>query len=320
MFQAHQEDHDPHQDHPHHQQHFLGGGGHHAPPFMLLKRSVSFSGADDHGHHDHHHHHHTMRCEELLMHGGGGGGGGEDEALSDDGSQSIGGEKKKRLNLEQVKTLEKSFEMGNKLEPERKLHLAKSLGLQPRQVAIWFQNRRARWKTKQLEKDYDVLKKQFDLLKADNDALHSQNKKLHAQLSALKGGSTRDLNEGGRENHKKEGEGSWSNNGSENSSDVNLEISRTTTITQVINTCSSASSQVLNGKTLFPSTLRPTSITQLLVQGSPRSEHHPPHQMVQSSENENLCNMFVNGGVNVNVVDQDHQQGFWPWPEQPYFH
>lgn len=116
------------------------------------------------------------------MHAGGGGTG-EEEGMSDDGSQGIGGEKKKRLNLEQVKTLEKSFEMGNKLEPERKMQLAKALGLQPRQVAIWFQNRRARWKTKQLEKDYDVLKKQFDVLKADNDALQAQNKKLHSQVS-----------------------------------------------------------------------------------------------------------------------------------------
>ncbi|KAI7994062.1 Sulfoquinovosyl transferase SQD2 [Camellia lanceoleosa] len=68
-------------------------------------------------------------------------------------------QKKRRLNLEQVKTLEKNFELGNKLESERKMQLAMALGLQPRQIAIWFQNRRARWKTKQLEKDYDVLKR-----------------------------------------------------------------------------------------------------------------------------------------------------------------
>lgn len=107
---------------------------------------------------------------------------GEDE-LSDDGEGSVQiGEKKKRLSMEQVKALEKSFEVGNKLEPERKLELAKALGLQPRQIAIWFQNRRARWKTKNLEKEYDSLKKQFDALKAHNDALNLQNQKLHAEV------------------------------------------------------------------------------------------------------------------------------------------
>lgn len=106
-------------------------------------------------------------------------GNGEDD-LSDDGSQV--GEKKRRLNMEQVKTLEKNFELGNKLEPERKMQLARALGLQPRQIAIWFQNRRARWKTKQLEKDYDLLKRQFEAVKADNDALQAQNQKLQAEV------------------------------------------------------------------------------------------------------------------------------------------
>lgn len=102
--------------------------------------------------------------------------------MSDDGSQV--GEKKRRLNMEQVKTLEKNFELGNKLEPERKIQLARALGLQPRQIAIWFQNRRARWKTKQLEKDYDLLKRQFEAIKADNDVLQAQNQKLQAEVSS----------------------------------------------------------------------------------------------------------------------------------------
>ncbi|KAK6920814.1 Homeobox domain [Dillenia turbinata] len=66
-------------------------------------------------------------------------------------------EKKRRLTVDQVKYLERCFEEENKLEPERKVQLAKELGLQPRQVAVWFQNRRARWKTKQLEKDFETL-------------------------------------------------------------------------------------------------------------------------------------------------------------------
>lgn len=107
---------------------------------------------------------------------------GEDD-LSDDGSQV--GEKKRRLNMEQVRTLEKNFEMGNKLEPERKMQLARVLGLQPRQIAIWFQNRRARWKTKQLEKDYDALKRQFEDVTAENEALRTQNHKLHAEVTFM---------------------------------------------------------------------------------------------------------------------------------------
>lgn len=103
-----------------------------------------------------------------------------DDDLSDDGSQA--GEKKRRLNMEQVKTLEKNFELGSKLEPERKMQLARALGLQPRQIAIWFQNKRARWKTKQLEKDYELLKRQFEAVKASNDALQADNKKLHAEV------------------------------------------------------------------------------------------------------------------------------------------
>lgn len=107
----------------------------------------------------------------------------DEENLSDDGAHTMLGEKKKRLQLEQVKALEKSFELGNKLEPERKIQLAKALGMQPRQIAIWFQNRRARWKTRQLERDYDSLKKQFESLKSDNDSLLAYNKKLLAEVS-----------------------------------------------------------------------------------------------------------------------------------------
>lgn len=94
-------------------------------------------------------------------------------------------EKKRRLTTEQVHLLEKSFEKENKLEPERKTQLAKKLGLQPRQVAVWFQNRRARWKTKQLERDFDLLKSTYDQLLSNYDSIVKENDLLRSQMASL---------------------------------------------------------------------------------------------------------------------------------------
>lgn len=95
------------------------------------------------------------------------------------------GEKKRRLTFEQVKTLEKSFEVRNKLDPERKMQLAKALGLHPRQISVWFQNRRARWKTKQMERDFDVLKHEYETLRSDYDKLLQKNRQFKAEVQQL---------------------------------------------------------------------------------------------------------------------------------------
>ncbi|KAF5764261.1 putative transcription factor homeobox-WOX family [Helianthus annuus] len=95
-------------------------------------------------------------------------------------------EKKRRLTTDQVQFLEKSFDENNKLEPERKVHLAKELNLQPRQVAIWFQNRRARCKTKQLEKDYELLNSSYEKLKSEFECLQEHNDKLKQEVEMLK--------------------------------------------------------------------------------------------------------------------------------------
>ncbi|KAI3768613.1 hypothetical protein L2E82_19443 [Cichorium intybus] len=233
---------------------FFGYEDHFQGAEPLMRRSMSYSGREV--------------CEEMI-------GGCDGETSDDDGSQL--GEKKRRLNLEQVKALEKSFELGNKLEPERKRQLARALGLQPRQVAIWFQNRRARWKTKQLERDYNVLKKQLDSVKADNDALKNQNKKLHAQLIAIKGQEPDGVR--AMVNLNKETEGSWSN-GSES------EDNTTIFYTQISNNFPAGGSMIGGLATPY---LLGQQLNQTGVAGD-----------------EGFCNML-------NVMEE--QPAFWPWPE-----
>ena len=109
-----------------------------------------------------------------------------DSLAQEDCSEELGLGKKRRLSSEQVKALERYFEVENKLEPERKAKLAEELGLQPRQVAIWFQNRRARWKAKQLEKDYGLLKANYNSLKLSFDDLRQQNEALAEKVAEKK--------------------------------------------------------------------------------------------------------------------------------------
>ncbi|KAK7396627.1 hypothetical protein VNO78_17764 [Psophocarpus tetragonolobus] len=96
-------------------------------------------------------------------------------------------EKKKRLTNNQIELLERSFQEEIKLDPERKMKLSRELGLQPRQIAVWFQNRRTRWKAKQLEHLYDVLKHQYDVVSNEKQKLQEEVMKLKAMLSREQG-------------------------------------------------------------------------------------------------------------------------------------
>ncbi|XP_051142374.1 homeobox-leucine zipper protein ATHB-12-like [Andrographis paniculata] len=91
----------------------------------------------------------------------------------------------RRFTDDQIKSLESIFKQDTKLEPRKKLQLAKELGLQPRQIAIWFQNRRARWKSRQIEQEYKVLRENYDSLYMQFDDLQREKQSLQMQLQEL---------------------------------------------------------------------------------------------------------------------------------------
>ncbi|KAF7137646.1 hypothetical protein RHSIM_Rhsim07G0115400 [Rhododendron simsii] len=88
--------------------------------------------------------------------------------------------KKLRLSKDQSAVLEESFKEHNTLNPKQKLALAKRLGLRPRQVEVWFQNRRARTKLKQTEVDCEFLKRCCENLTEENRRLQKEVQELRA--------------------------------------------------------------------------------------------------------------------------------------------
>ncbi|KAL1200275.1 Homeobox-leucine zipper protein ATHB-7 [Cardamine amara subsp. amara] len=92
----------------------------------------------------------------------------------------------RRFSDEQIKSLEMMFESETRLEPRKKVQLARELGLHPRQVAIWFQNKRARWKSKQLETEYNILRQNYDILASQFESLKKEKQALVSELERLK--------------------------------------------------------------------------------------------------------------------------------------
>lgn len=96
------------------------------------------------------------------------------------------GNHKGRFSHEQVKSLEFMFESEARPESRMKHRMADELGLQPRQVAIWFQNKRARSKTKQIEHEYTKLKAEFETLASSYELMRREHQSLLVQLQKLK--------------------------------------------------------------------------------------------------------------------------------------
>ncbi|AES94482.1 putative transcription factor Homobox-WOX family [Medicago truncatula] len=102
--------------------------------------------------------------------------------VSDEDEDATNARKKLRLTKEQSLLLEESFKLHSTLNPKQKQALARQLNLRPRQVEVWFQNRRARTKLKQTEVDCEFLKKCCETLTDENRRL----KKELQELKSLK--------------------------------------------------------------------------------------------------------------------------------------
>ncbi|XP_058786711.1 homeobox-leucine zipper protein ATHB-12-like [Vicia villosa] len=124
-------------------------------------------------------------------------------------------ENKRRFSDEQIRSLECIFESESKLEPRKKMQLARDLGLQPRQVAIWFQNRRARWKSKRIEQEYRKLKVEYDTLALKFQSLKEEKESLQSEVQKLSY-MVETSHEGGREGKENSTEDGGSGNGYRN--------------------------------------------------------------------------------------------------------
>ncbi|KAK1652292.1 hypothetical protein QYE76_070097 [Lolium multiflorum] len=91
--------------------------------------------------------------------------------------------KKRKLNDEQAQFLEMSFRKERKLETPRKVQLAAELGLDTKQVAMWFQNRRARYKSKLIEEEFSKLRAAHDSVVVHNCHLEAELHKLKERLA-----------------------------------------------------------------------------------------------------------------------------------------
>ncbi|KAI9123142.1 hypothetical protein K1719_006031 [Acacia pycnantha] len=104
----------------------------------------------------------------------------------DDNAAADNSRKKLRLTKDQSALLEESFKLHATLNLAQKHSLAEKLNLRPRQVEVWFQNRRARTKLKQTEIDCEFLRKCCENLRDENWRLK---KELH-ELRSQKVGTT----------------------------------------------------------------------------------------------------------------------------------
>ncbi|GAA0183959.1 hypothetical protein LIER_42492 [Lithospermum erythrorhizon] len=104
----------------------------------------------------------------------------DDDDDNDNVNNTNGVRKKLMLTKEQTKFLEERFKCHPTINTTQKQVIAASLNLKPRQVEVWFQNRRARRKLKQVEVDYKLMKKCCDSLSEENRRLKRELQELRS--------------------------------------------------------------------------------------------------------------------------------------------
>ncbi|URE29260.1 homeobox-leucine zipper protein [Musa troglodytarum] len=95
----------------------------------------------------------------------------ENDGRISDEEEDGAARKKLRLTKEQSALLEDKFKEHATLNTKQKQALARQLNLRPRQVEVWFQNRRARTKLKKTEVECEFLRKCCETLREENRRL-----------------------------------------------------------------------------------------------------------------------------------------------------
>ncbi|URE34688.1 homeobox-leucine zipper protein [Musa troglodytarum] len=98
----------------------------------------------------------------------------EDDISDEEEEEDSGARKKLRLTKEQSSLLEDKFKEHSTLNPKQKQALAKQLNLRPRQVEVWFQNRRARTKLKKTEVELEFLRRCCETLTEEKRRLQKE--------------------------------------------------------------------------------------------------------------------------------------------------
>ncbi|KAL3366841.1 hypothetical protein AABB24_011512 [Solanum stoloniferum] len=109
-----------------------------------------------------------------MEYGTGGGGGGGGGASSSGGDAADAHRKKKRFHrhtAHQIQSLESVFKECPHPDEKIRLQLSRDLGLAPRQIKFWFQNRRTQLKSQHERADNSALRSENDRIRCENIAI-----------------------------------------------------------------------------------------------------------------------------------------------------